>query len=64
MPTKAGPYSKNNVTLTRGDSGDKPFGSPRQLDIEKNYAQGRARAFSWPPGGNDSPVGPLPKDGK
>ncbi len=35
MPTKAGPYSKDDGKdrIRQGDKGDKPFGSPRQLNI-------------------------------
>ncbi len=51
MPTREGPYSKNTVKITQGAGRDKPFGSPRQLDIEKNYAEGRSKSDSWPPGG-------------
>ncbi len=64
MPTKEGAYSstRSKDPIRQGNGGDKPFGSPRQLDIEKNYSQGRHEAWSWPPS-KGSP-NQLPKDGK
>jgi hypothetical protein len=62
MPVKTNDTHRFKDSIRQGGGADKPFGSRRQLDVEKNYSQGRHEAWTWPP--SVGTPNRLPKDGK